>query len=235
MQTPPDEFEFCTDGPNAGTILVVSRGYAYRCRRPLLREYRSFRARVTDLFGEDDISEWVADVVAELSGEAVDPVPSWFCDSELPNRIVNHWRHVPLGPWEKARSTAGTAATGPLSGVFAEMAPILEGLAAHHIDPRVADEMEIWEIASVLGLHDPDRSSRTAPDETRHPRDPRGRNPGPAAPRHGGGHSRPAHVPDQSEINAARVRAAAEGAAPPAWGPEHATGDEAGLMRELQG
>lgn len=45
---------------------------------------------------------------------------------------------------------------GPLAGtVFDEFAGIYHGLAARNIAPPVADEMELWEIGAVFGLHLP--------------------------------------------------------------------------------
>lgn len=195
----------------------------------MLREYRDFRGAVDDLIGEDAIAWWVTRAVDRLADEPVESVPSWFCDPTLPGRMIDHWRNVPLpGLWEPVTASGGFRGRRPLSGVFAELAPILEGLAAHNIGPREADTMEIWEIGAILGLHDPDR-------EMRHQRESRTGSTnadrmGMPTPRRGS-----PNAPSQSEINRARVEAARAGSAAPQWQREHADpGAEMALINGLR-
>lgn len=133
-----------------GTVRVG----ALTLRRPTLRDLRDLRENLPGPSADDDDrARWVADAVRRLGGVDPDPdgLPGWCADPSFAVDVLDHWRHVPAGPWR--RVGRGEVQGGPLAGLwFAEFAGLYEALAARGIGPRDADGLEVWEVASVLGV-----------------------------------------------------------------------------------
>lgn len=153
----PDGFRPRRDG----TIDFDIAGYRYACRPIRLGEYFALRRDVEMLTSDAHVVAWTVSAVAVLSGWWIRQPPAWFENPELPARMIDHWRMWPIPLWEKPqpmdpRRRAHRQSKRPQGsrtwGVYAEVAPIYEGLATRGIGGD-HDQFPLWKVAAMLGGH----------------------------------------------------------------------------------
>ena len=82
-------------------------------------------------------------------------------DSRCPGALARG----PFGPWVDG-TPDGPAPTGPLVAVgLHDIASLYAALVKVGITPTQADDMEIWQIASALGVHEEAKKPRTMTPE----------------------------------------------------------------------
>lgn len=104
-----------------GRVRIVLDGQSFYLRMPRLGEYRAIRQRLSEMDEEskalgneyDDTGEmikWVESMVTSLADRPItvpaDDWPAWTVGGLFTNRLINHWRAVPLAPGASSAPTS---------------------------------------------------------------------------------------------------------------------------------
>jgi len=230
-----------------GTITIDTGGYRYHCRQIRLGEYVALRSDVDHVTDYDLVAGWVVRAVAMLSGWWIHEPPAWFTNEDLPALMIEHWRGWPIPLFEKVqpvdprqRMRQRPEKTSKAAGIYKEIAPIYEALATRGITPPY-DHFPLWEIAAMLGLHNPPEGSDQI-DWASHRSLGRG---DPVGPANGAGNA-PSASPgpsmggqgaplDPKEVLRRRVEAAEAGRPAPKWSDEEMAIGARTIANELTG
>jgi hypothetical protein len=153
--------------PN-GTVRLELESGRYTLRRPTLREYRLLAEHLRDLAEEHPGSasaaiaqsvDWLREAFGRLGDRPLpgdDGLPSWVSSARIPSELVGHWQTAPKSPWRKI---GPGERVGPPRTVLEEVGDLYRSLIEAQINPLEADQMELWQIASLMSdepqLYDP--------------------------------------------------------------------------------